>query len=527
MTVSAEVGARFAELLEKRTGIHLSRTNVGRVSGVLRARAETLGFPSTEAYVDNIEKNVATTEMQTLVNLVTVGKTSFFRYPDIVSAITDIAMPALDKVLHPSRGVHIWSAGCSTGEEPYTLAMALTEAGWFDKRRIRLLATDINTNSLDHARAGRYGHVATAKLLPVVKKHTSVDGHARIINKNIRDRVAFDRLNLAADPFPDPGTWHIIICANVLIYFSAGGTQKVLEKFASAMSAEAVLFLGGAENLASNDRRLSVARLNRAYAYVHGTWNGELAQYRLDGFKDPTTAKPLTSATPIAIPPAAALGTSPFGAPDKTPSKPQLPAPRKKTTSATGEFDLVQLEVDRILGIAKDGHRDSAIKDLTTLRERYPEHAGAARSLGMLLFNERRFDDAIAAIEDAIAGDPLAFDLYFYLGWIYLATDDVDAAREALRRALFLEPGFTFARYELALTLHRAKSYDEAAREYARAEQSAGDPRVRERLRERASGSRETFWINDSFIVELCRSNGDRARQRLTPVTSGRLSAER
>ncbi len=70
-----EVGGRFADLLERRTGIHLSRTNVARVSGVLRARAETLGFPSTDAYLDNIEKNVATTEMQTLVNLVTVGKT--------------------------------------------------------------------------------------------------------------------------------------------------------------------------------------------------------------------------------------------------------------------------------------------------------------------------------------------------------------------------------------------------------------------------------------------------------------------
>ncbi len=80
-----------------------------------------------------------------------------------------------------------------------------------------------------------------------MQKHTTVDGHARVINKNIRDRVVFDRVNLAADAFPDPGTWHIIICANVLIYFGPDGMQKVLDKFTGSMSAEAVLFLGGAE----------------------------------------------------------------------------------------------------------------------------------------------------------------------------------------------------------------------------------------------------------------------------------------
>ncbi len=76
-------------------------------------------------------------------------------------------MPALDNLLHASRGVHIWSAGCSTGEEPYTLAMALTETGWYDAggASARLLATDINTNSLDHARSARYGHTASRQSL--------------------------------------------------------------------------------------------------------------------------------------------------------------------------------------------------------------------------------------------------------------------------------------------------------------------------------------------------------------------------
>ncbi len=505
---------RFAAILEARTGIRLNRQNVQRVGGVLRARAETLGHPNPDAYVDSIEKNIAAAEMQTLVNVVTVGKTAFYRYPDTMSAIVNTIMPALHAQLHPARGINIWSAGCSTGEEPYSLAMALTEGGWFDKRRIRILATDINTNALDRARAGRYGHARIDRLPHDVRKYVSVEHHTIAVKEEIRQRISFDRLNLASDPLPEPGSWHIIICANVLIYFSGQGVARTLDRFCDAMDQDAVLFLGGAENPATYDRRLVAARFGKAYGFLRGAWTPAMRVYWLEAVATaPSRDEKTPTASARAAPPAD--GKSPASEDAKRP---------RRITQTFDEADQTSFEVEKLLAAAAGGAREMAISRLVELREQHPDHPRVLRALGMLLFNEKRFEESCAALDDAIAADPLAFDLYFYVGWLSLARGDVEAARQALRRALFLEPGFTFARYELALTLHRAGQFDEAVREYARAEQAASDPRVNQRLRERAEGSSETFWINDSFIVELCRTNKERARQRLTPQTSSRIA---
>lgn len=481
---------RFALLLEKRTGIRLARTNVKRVASVLRARAETLGFESVRTYLEHLDKSEASPELQTLTNLITVGKTSFFRYPDIMSSISDIILPELHGVLPPERSIDIWSVGCSTGEEPYSIAMALDAAGWFEKRRVRIVATDINTGALEQARSGRYWLPSVKRLHPLVQRYGKLEGHTLGLSESIRNRVRFDRWNIATDPVPTSGHWHIVICANVLIYFEGQQANKAFLTLTKSLAAEGTLFLGGSESLATYGLHATqLRRFGSAYAYQRGA---NLASYRVE--RTPATAQPAISvATPM-----------------------RAAAPQVIDTS---------FEIERTLNKARGGDRSGAIADLMTLSATYPDDAKVMRALAMLLFNERRFEESCAILEEAILSDPLAFDLYFYAGWMHLALGDVDAAHNALRRALFLEPGFTFARYELALTMHRAGKFDEAAREYARAEQSASDPQVRARLKERSAGTNETFWIDDTFIVELCRNNRDRAKRRLTPIVSARITS--
>jgi chemotaxis protein methyltransferase CheR len=472
----------FAGLLEKRTGIRLARTNVKRVAGVLRARAETLGFASVRAYVEHLDKSDASPELQTLTNLVTVGKTQFFRYADIMSAVTDVLVPELHARLPRERSIDIWSVGCSTGEEPYSIAMALDTAGWFEKRRFRIVGTDINTASLEQARSGKYWMPSTKRLPKLVNQYADYEAHTLSLHADLMKRVSFDRFNLALDPVPSAGHWHIVICANVLIYFDSIQAARAFNALSRSITDEGTLFLGGGESLAPYGlSSASLRRFGGAYAYQRGP---QLESYKVE----------------------------------KTPPKPTPALPKPPAAPLDPSVTL-----DRALAKARGGDRATAIVDLIALNESHPDEPRVSRALAMLLFNERRFEESCAMLDEAITSDPLAFDLYFYAGWMHLALGDVDAAHHALRRALFLEPGFTFARYELALTMHRAGKFDDAAREYARAEQSASDPLVRTRLKERAAGTNETFWIDDTFIVELCRSNRDRAKRRLTPIVSARI----
>lgn len=534
---STDYGFRFSVLLERRTGIRLSPTIMSRIRGVLTARADTLAFPSVDAYLAHLDQGEAASELQKLTNLITVGKTSFNRYPDQIRAVVQTVVPALDALLHPAQSINVWSAGCSTGEEPYTIAMALAASGWFDKRRFRILATDINTNSLEHAKTARYYLPHAERLPDFVRSGLVADGDHFVVQQALRDRVSFSQLNLYETAYPDAGSWHVVLCCNVLIYFSPQNTVRVVQRFASALANDGLFMLGGAETLSSLPTDLKLARFGETYGYLHGTWGSRLdgnviQAVRGDGAakrdtqaatsapipsspREPTTARlPATSSTPSVQVQPGAVGTPRSATPSTPPVSP--------LAGDGGAAAQLERGIEEAMRLATNGQRKGAIERLLALRETAPDHPRLPRLAGLLLFNERRFPEAIEVLNDAVVQDPLAFDLYFYLGWMHLSLAHLAEAQEDLRRALFLEPGFAFARYEFALALHRQGDFDAAQREYARAEQVARDPRLRERLRERAEGAGESFWVDDSFIAELCRNNRDRARLRQEPVSIAR-----
>lgn len=478
----------FEQLLERRTGIRLSPSIRDRVTAILQARADTLGFPSIEGYLRSLEHSTNSGELQTLTNLITVGKTSFYRYPNQIRAIVERVIPALDDTLGQDQTIGIWSAGCSTGEEPYTLAMALAHAGWSARRRFRYLATDINTAALERARGAHYPRQAYDNLPPFIASYCQRgSGSGITVSPEIRRQISFERLNLIEDPYPDPGQWHIVLCANVLIYFSQATVEATVERIGDALADNAILMLGGSESLNafSVRRPFALLRMYDSYGYAQGPWSETIASApeRSDR-PQPVSAAP-TAAEPALTP------------------EPQSPRPRDSHAVA------------QALALAERGLRQEAIAALENLSA---EDAKVDRQLGLLYFAERRYDDARECIEDALNDDPLAFDLYFYLGWLNAALGERGAAMEALRRALFIEPGFSFARYEFARMLHLRGEYAAAVREYLRAERSAQDPRLRERLRQRAAGSTETFWFDDSFIIELCAANRERAQREEQPV---------
>jgi chemotaxis protein methyltransferase CheR len=173
-----------------------------------------------------------------LVEHAAVNETAFWRYPEQLAALSRLAAAA--------RGpLAIWSAGCATGEEPYSVAIALLEAGRAGEGD-RILATDVSGRALDAARNGVYGPRALRRLPVELGARWFEPGAARRVTEAPRALVELRRHNLVADPAPD-GPFDVVLCRNVLIYFDAATAAAVLRRLAGALRPGGVLVLGPVE----------------------------------------------------------------------------------------------------------------------------------------------------------------------------------------------------------------------------------------------------------------------------------------
>ncbi|OAI18103.1 chemotaxis protein CheR [Methylomonas koyamae] len=217
----------------------------------LAKRLRLLGLASFKEYCQYLTDHPAD-EFTEFINSVTTNLTSFFRENHHFEYLTETVVPELLKKKAAVRQVKIWSAGCSTGEEPYSLAMALKEslpAGW----DLKILATDLDTNVLATAANGVYSADRAAGMSEQRLKRWFQKGRGRQANKvrvkpELRAAVTFRQLNLMRD-WPMRGRFDAIFCRNVLIYFDRQTKTKLAERYASLLETGGYLFIGHSESL--------------------------------------------------------------------------------------------------------------------------------------------------------------------------------------------------------------------------------------------------------------------------------------
>jgi len=214
-------------------------------------------------------------ELRALLNEITIGETYMFRSPAQIEAMRSVILPQLvqAKSAIGFKRLRLWSAGCSTGEEPYTLAMFLLEesakllAGWtFD-----ILATDLNDNSLATAKAGIYGEYALRSTTAVLRKKyfKSYDEKRLQVTDQLKSIVRFDRVNLSDDSkMTFLKGLDVIFCCNVLIYFDLSSKRRVTQHFYSNLLPGGHLFLGHAESLFQVDDRFRLVHFPGAIGYL-------------------------------------------------------------------------------------------------------------------------------------------------------------------------------------------------------------------------------------------------------------------
>lgn len=250
------------QLVSTHTGISLSEKKSELVYGRLSRRLRALGLTCFGEYCDLL-KNNPDDELEHFSNAITTNLTSFFRENHHFEYLAQQVVPVLLDRYDKTRRLRIWSAGCSTGEEPYSLAITLHEAiPDIESRDIRILATDLDTNVVKSAATGIYQEKQIEELDTHRCQHWFQRGKGSQAGKvkvqpSLQKMITFRQLNLMQN-WPMQGLFDVIFCRNVVIYFDKPTQRVLFERFANIMQPESNLFIGHSETLSNVSERFQL-----------------------------------------------------------------------------------------------------------------------------------------------------------------------------------------------------------------------------------------------------------------------------
>ena len=246
-------------LMYKVSGVNLTAGKEGLVESRLASRLRTLQLDSYADYLSHVTDDRTGAELTMMLDLLTTNKTSFFREEAHFDYLTREVLPRLKE-----RGseVRIWCAGCSSGEEPYTLAMVLAEQ-WPGRSGppVRILATDLSTRILARASAAEYdeqqmGDLDRAHVSRHFEPVADAGGKRFRVREELRRMVQVTRLNLMR-PWPMKGPFDVIMCRNVMIYFDAPTQERLVNRFWELLAPGGSLLVGHSESLTALSHRFS------------------------------------------------------------------------------------------------------------------------------------------------------------------------------------------------------------------------------------------------------------------------------
>lgn len=264
--------ATVANLLHSAAGLSFDESRRDSLAFSIAERMRATRIAEVSAYLSRVASVTGGEELQALLDEVTIPETHFFRNPPQIRALRKYVIPELIRHAEHTKRIRIWSAGCSTGEEAYTLAILIREilpmtAGW----DVKILATDISTRSLAAGREARYGERAFVMTDPADLNRWFVpdsDGVHWQVRDEVRSLVEFQHRNLVTDaPAYEAGEADLILCRNVTIYFDRETTRKLMQRLYSRLRDGGYLFLGHAETLWQISDDFTLVSLGDAFVY--------------------------------------------------------------------------------------------------------------------------------------------------------------------------------------------------------------------------------------------------------------------
>ena len=231
----------FLQGLRRKKGLDLTGYKRPQMERRINSLMRSLKIPDYSAYLSVLEKEIV--QWRRFLDTLTINVSEFYRNPSQWDILGEKVIPSL---LEDSRSLKLWSAGCSTGEEPYTLSMVMMNK--FPNVHFTLLATDVDDEVLNKAKAGIYNEKAVANLSPnYVSKYFSKDGSNFVISEEVKKKVKFMKHNLLTDNFD--GSFDLILCRNVVIYFTEESKAQLYRRFYASLRQGGILFTGSTEQI--------------------------------------------------------------------------------------------------------------------------------------------------------------------------------------------------------------------------------------------------------------------------------------
>jgi chemotaxis protein methyltransferase CheR len=251
---------KISDMVYRKAGINLKQGKEALVRARLMKRLRRLRIERVEDYLDYIESEEGAPEIAALIDVMTTNKTSFFREMEHFDFLKDHVLPGLT-----AHRLRFWSAACSSGEEPYSIAILLREClSGIDRRDVRVLATDISRRVLDKARRAVYPLSAVAELPnPAYRQYfaperSGPEREVRVVPE-VTGLVHLAYLNLM-EPWPMKGPFQVVFCRNVMIYFDRPTQQTLINRFWDYLENGGYLFVGHSEGLSAVKHRFRYVR---------------------------------------------------------------------------------------------------------------------------------------------------------------------------------------------------------------------------------------------------------------------------
>jgi chemotaxis protein methyltransferase CheR len=456
-----EVGA-FRELLTRVLGFQFDESRTPLLEQLLIDRAAATRSDGVHAYLGRLSQtSLSDPEVRALADALTVTETYFLRGADHFRAFSEVVLPDRMRAQSATRTLRVLSAGCASGDEPYSIAIAtravLADPSW----SVSILGIDVNPSALARGARGRYSTWSLRETPAEVRaRYFLRDGSELVLDPEVRSSVSLSFRNLVEDDpsFWRPGAFDVVFCRNVVMYFSPEVMRAVVARITGALAPGGFLFLGHAETLRGTSHDFHLRHTHETFYYQR---------------REDTDGMP--RATPPDAPPPPLDDTSWVGAIDRASTRiGQLARASRHPASRTADraaeaHPRPQPDLRPAVEMLRRERFADAMDLLGSLPPGSEDDPDAQLLRAVLLTNSGRLREAEQACAEILAADELNSGAHYLMALCREHAGDRDAADEHDRMATYLDAGFAMPRLHLGLLARRRGDLDRARLELTRA----------------------------------------------------------